>query len=1548
LGDYNEPAPVHEVVVIDPQGNKTVLRSGGDNTDSGITYHLTSDNPNGILPPMRQGDALLAECIEPGQSVYGTYMVTLTANMDKDEFYYKLINAFTAKMDGSNTDVPVSISIIPSHVTKYKLVIVDQRTMAADPVDTSSGAHVIERETLNESGASLLSFDIDYNSELLNEGTLGKGWSNNFESKLVKKPDGTVLVYWSPSNCTRFVSKRVLEGQTYGTINADGSITINDNKNPGEQEYVTNIQGLKDYILKQNSDGTYILTCANKNKYYFDSTGNLTKLKDKNKQYVTIERQNDGTMVITEPITEKNLTLKYNANGMVESVSDKLNRKVTFTYNNNKCLTKITDANGKTVSYTYDEKGRILTGIDSEGNTFFTDTYDDKGRISTQDDGVSGNELTKFNYDDTDTSGNIITIITDRNGNTRKNIHNSYSQLVSVEDELGNKASYTYDEDGNRTSMQDSNGYVTKYTYDDHGNLLTVTDAENTTTAMTYDENGNLLTVTNNVGEKVTNTYDSNNLLTSTVERDGTKTSYTYNDNGQILTKTIDNIGTSYFDYENGKLKTTKDFMGNITTFDYDEAGRLITVTDREGKKKLFEYDNEDNIISETDPLGNKLSYTYDGWGNKLSQTDARGNSTHYKYNENGKLVEVTDAKGIKTTYDSAGHVLSKKDGEGNVEKYTYDNNGWMITKTTPKGGEIKYSYYKNGKIKTVTDPLGNETTYLYDSLWRLSEVVNAAGKSTKYEYDKVGNLLSKTDPLGHKIIYTYDAVGNILTMTDANGNITKYEYNANGKPTQVTDALNNKTEFKYDQEDRLITIIDAKGNETKTTYDTNGRVVSVTDALGNTENMEYDAAGNLIKTFDAYGNNVLSAAYDEINNPIETKDALGNISKNKYDNLGRLVETIDALNRSTKYSYNKNGIIESVNDPLNGESKQTFDADGNLETLTDPNGNSATYVYDLADRLISETTAIGSVKTYGYNSLNLISSMKNGRGQETTYEYDDAGNLTSFSDPVGKVSYTYDANGNVLTVTDSTGTITREYDELNRVTKYTDSNGNTTGYSYDTLGNLIALTYPGGKIVRYEYDAANRLISVTDWENRVTEYEYDKNNRLVKTKRPNQSILTNSYDAAGRMTQQSDVDGNGKIINKYDYTYDEVGNIKVEKSSEVSSNEEQPFVPQNSVMTYGKGNMLLTYNGQEVKYDEDGNMIFGPLNGEMVEFDYDARNRLIRAGNTTYEYDAENNRTAVIQNGEKTEYINNPNASLSQLLIKKDSQGNMTYYVYGLGLIGHQEANGNYKTYHFDYRGSTTAITDLAGTVTDRFEYAAYGELVGRTGSTSTPFLYNGYYGVMTDSNGLYYMRARYYNPDIKRFINQDVLQGSVMDGRSLNRYAYVSGNPVSYIDPFGYAAEDIFGTSEQQSELIKNVAIANNDYKINKLYDYKKDNMDVFKDSIKTLSGKNGDLGAYVNGVGVLGAKKLKTEAERMLVAHAANYENQIFNRSISNLPDDMKIYASAYANQQNSKKWGQFTIALASSFTPFGNLVKNIIYQGNYATGMLSYINHRLGGK
>ncbi|MGA2800997.1 MAG: RHS repeat-associated core domain-containing protein [Verrucomicrobiota bacterium] len=230
-------------------------------------------------------------------------------------------------------------------------------------------------------------------------------------------------------------------------------------------------------------------------------------------------------------------------------------------------------------------------------------------------------------------------------------------------------------------------------------------------------------------------------------------------------------------------------------------------------------------------------------------------------------------------------------------------------------------------------------------------------------------------------------------------------------------------------------------------------------------------------------------------------------------------------------------------------------------------------------------------------------------------------------------------------------------------------------------------------------------------------------------------------------------------------------------------------YTPPTRVMTYDDDNRLLTVNSQNVYSDTDGNLTSAPLtNGTFATYAYDARNRLLNVGSVTNVYDVMNNRIGQIYGTNSVIYVVNPNAKLPQMLMRIKN-GVTKYYVYGAGLlyeVTETAAATNTLTYHYDYRGSTVALMDGNGNVTDRIEYSAYATLTYRTGTNDTPFLFNGRYGVQTDPNGLLYMRARYYNPYLCRFLNPDPLGFS----GGLNFYAYANGNPVSYLDPFGLGA--------------------------------------------------------------------------------------------------------------------------------------------------------------
>lgn len=150
-----------------------------------------------------------------------------------------------------------------------------------------------------------------------------------------------------------------------------------------------------------------------------------------------------------------------------------------------------------------------------------------------------------------------------------------------------------------------------------------------------------------------------------------------------------------------------------------------------------------------------------------------------------------------------------------------------------------------------------------------------------------------------------------------------------------------------------------------------------------------------------------------------------------------------------------------------------------------------------------------------------------------------------------------------------------------------------------------------------------------------------------------------------------------------------------------------------------------------------------------------------------------------------ETYVVDTESGSLSRIFTITDGSGTTTLCIYGQCLIC-EKTGDIYQYHHYNNLGSTMKLTDAKGGVTAFFTYGTYGELL--SGSTGfTRFLYNGRCGVITDDNGFYYMRQRYYSLELKRFVNQDVIRGSLGNGQSLNRYSYVQGNPVSYTDPFG-----------------------------------------------------------------------------------------------------------------------------------------------------------------
>jgi RHS repeat-associated protein len=425
---------------------------------------------------------------------------------------------------------------------------------------------------------------------------------------------------------------------------------------------------------------------------------------------------------------------------------------------------------------------------------------------------------------------------------------------------------------------------------------------------------------------------------------------------------------------------------------------------------------------------------------------------------------------------------------------------------------------------------------------------------------------------------------------------------------------------------------------------------------------------------------------------------------------------------------------------------------------------------YNGSDNLIRETARSGRVWNYAYDTSGRLSSVaRSGAG---------------FSLP--NLLYTYDDNGNLTTVraatTPSGSGIRRTYDQLNRLSSFTDLAGNRLDYFYDRAGNLSALRYPDGRTVSYAYDAANRLAAITDWANRTTRYSWDASGRLTHIAFPNGTTRRMTYDVLGRVTFRQDRDSQGQVIVSYRYAYDASGQVSVESPDAPNP----PYIPASLTMTYDNDNRLATFNGQSVTFDLDANMTRGPLDGSLANFGYDFNGNLTQAGNVIYSYDAEDRLTGFAVAGAATTLVNDPGGGVSRVLQKRLPNGTVTNYVWGVGLA-YEETAGQIRVYHYDQRGSTVAFTGTSGAVTGRVSYGPFGEIGERSGDTDSLFLYGGLFGVVTGPQNLYYMRFRWYSPEMKRFVNQDGHFGDVAVPGTLNRFAYVGNNPVLRMDPSG-----------------------------------------------------------------------------------------------------------------------------------------------------------------
>ncbi len=1198
-----------------------------------------------------------------------------------------------------------------------------------------------------------------YNSQEPISGFFGKGWSSTYEMNLVENTTSGVITI----------------------TNADGR---RDPYTPNGSGGYNSPQRANSTLVK--GTGIYTLTNVAQVRYTFNSTGQLTQIKDRNNNQISINTTNG----IVSDNYGRVFTPTFTTNNRVASVTDgrrtvKYGYDSTFTY-----LQIMTDTRGFKTRYEYDANGLLTRIFDQNDNKVVQNTYDMQSRVITQNtypDLTTTYTLT-ISYDPT----NNLSVVTNTRVYSSTYYYNANSLLINqVNEPLGVVRFVNRNNNGDITNAISPNSSAVQATYNNFGkptsystavysqgsvqnintivsynsfnDPLVVTDTRGNTTSYSYTSAGNIQIMTDTLGQATRYNYDSQGRVISMTTVGGLNVAYSYistgNGVGQVgsITRTVANtlVGssttpvtktyrTNYTYTPEGWLASETDSYDTASppnpiptiTYGYNPAGQLVTTTNQLGQIALNEYDVKGNLITTTNSLGQKTRYGYDQLNRLITTTQVQLNlTTTQNYDEAGNVITQTDPRLVKTYFN-------------------YDALNRLITTTVPLQGGASSSIRVN-----AYDAAGNLT--------RLTLPNNCGGCSndqvTRYQYDGLNRLVTTT--LGYGVFNyqqgsVYDPAGNIvqnLQSIVANPAAADWTnpakvvtsttaYDAMNRPiSRVTYAYNPLTavnqplvtSYSYNDPQNRRTVIDSYGITTTSQSDSAGRAISTTTTpisptLGALTQQSYNF-------------------YDARDLAIRSIDPAGNWSDTGYDLLQRVMTatqytgvggTGTVLTNLTYYTDTVKSQVTRIGPAPHYERQDMFmDEAGRVVSGTIYSGPAVTY----------PTIPTGALTTrFAYDGQNNQTIVTNTKGYATNYTYENTGWLNSVVQtatlqpgqaPVNlTTTYGYDLQGHVITTADArnpTGTPSLlGYDVLFRKTGERDQLGNLWQWSYDGLSRLAIYTDTKSQATNYTYDNASHLAQVVSQNAGSglinTTYSLNSLGQVTRMQDNPGSNTDYTYDGLNRV-----ITVNAPAVGKVQYGYDVLGrrNSLLFNYSGITRTAQYGYDALSRPVT------MSNWAGQVLSYSYSGARLNQQIypNGITATYGFDGASRLtsinqVKAGttvfSTTYTLDQLGNRTAISENlngQSRTQGYNYD--ELSQLITETTQVGSTTPIT---------------SAYTYDQVGNRTRmvsysppISKTSGPVviTTTSSYDVANRLTGRSQQGTGLNLFN--YSYIYDNNG-------------------------------------------------------------------------------------------------------------------------------------------------------------------------------------------------------------------
>lgn len=1107
-------------------------------------------------------------------------------------------------------------------------------------------------------------------------------------------------------------------------------------------------------------------------------------------------------------------------------------------------IEKVVDPNGHTLTYT-------SGGIFHSSGKAVTFERNSKGRI-TDVIAPNGTRLT-YHYDGREDLERVI----DRDESTTQYTYNNAHGLLDIIDPLNRPVlKNLYDDEGRLYAQEDGNGQIKTFDHDLDAKTSLVTDRDGRSTLLEYDERGLVQFETVLIGD---GTYNQDIVIAYSYDANGNQETRAIGDsvwiadfdarNNQLFAQDPEGNTVFYREYnDRGQETVIEDEMGRVSNMQYDTVGNLYLV-------ELPDVMDPDTGEITTPSAGNQINSK----GQVKGTTDLSGLTTIYTYYPDGhqwegqKWTEANDISGTITfTYDANNNVKSETrertvNGEVVEEtvSYLYDNRDRLTKTTYPDGSYTETVYDLAGDTDKERDRLGNWTDYTYDAYGRLTHTYYADGTVEVRTYSNEGLLETVTDRSGFVIRHEYDGAGRLWKVhNEQDGTFTETRYTVQGWVEFEWDEKRNLTEHKYDLAGRRTQTIrlDSAGRQLiwGFEYYPNGELHKEIDPLGHTTEYVINELDQRIATLYHNGTTV-EERYDLMGRRTAAIDQNLRRTAFEYDDLGRL-----------------QGVTPEVDingEPVPTTS-YTYDEVGNQLTQTDANGHTTTWTYDYFGRVISRTLPEGMVETFEYfDSLNLIVHTDfNGDTITTTQDVMGRVERVEYSKDGAVESYTYWPNDQVKVATTADGVTEYFYDHRHRLDHELRPNGARMDYAYDDAGNrtLVKITRAGQVTSQtsYTYDSQNRLETVTNdlVQGEVSEYGYDDAGNLDTVTYPNGLVTDYDYNSLHQLTDVYTRDAQGNLISHYHYTLGNTGRRTVIRELDGRTtaychddlyrlSAETVFDTTAALLTHGclsEADRAGADYTADYEYDWTGNRLYETVDGVQTAYLYDTNDRLQQTGGTVYSHDnngntrtetldgvttvytynGKNQMVSVDKGGEITAYHYNPNG----IRDRKTEGGTTTHFIvdenrdyaqvleevvggtaqvsysYGHDLISQNRA-GATSFYHYDGLGSTRALSNASGSLTDTYDYEAFGEVLSKTGTTENRYLFTG--EQFDGSLNQYYLRARYYDQGVGRFTQMDTWAGRNFDPITLHKYVYGNADPVNYVDPTGNFGLGSFGAS-------------------------------------------------------------------------------------------------------------------------------------------------------